>query len=61
VSTYLWLKLFHVAAAIVAVGTNVTYFVWLRRAKGDPGRDAEILAMDHWLPKGSTTTADLSP
>jgi uncharacterized membrane protein len=52
-STYLWLKLFHVAAAIVAVGTNVTYFVWLRRVKGDPGRNADILrgikTTDTWL------------
>ena len=37
--TYLWLKLIHVAAAIVAVGTNVTYFVWLSRLKRAPGAD----------------------
>lgn len=30
---YLWLKLVHVLSAIVAVGTNVTYFVWLARAR----------------------------
>jgi uncharacterized membrane protein len=29
VNTYLWLKLVHVLAAITAVGTNLTYFVWL--------------------------------
>jgi uncharacterized membrane protein len=29
VTTYLWLKLVHVLAGIIAVGTNVTYFVWL--------------------------------
>jgi uncharacterized membrane protein len=33
VSAYLWLKLVHILAAIVAVGTNVTYFVWLARAR----------------------------
>jgi uncharacterized membrane protein len=32
-SGYLWLKLVHILSAIVAVGTNVTYFVWLARAR----------------------------
>lgn len=41
--TYLWLKLVHILAAIVAVGSNVTYFVWLRRSGTDPVREAEIL------------------
>jgi uncharacterized membrane protein len=36
---YLWLKLLHVAAAIVAVGANVTYGVWIALA----GRDRERL------------------
>ena len=31
---YLPLKLVHVLSAIVAVGTNVTYFVWLAAMKG---------------------------
>lgn len=31
---YLPLKLVHVVSAIVAVGTNVTYFVWLAAMKG---------------------------
>lgn len=31
---YLPLKLVHVLSAIVAVGTNVTYFVWLASMKG---------------------------
>jgi uncharacterized membrane protein len=43
VDTYLWLKLVHILAAIVAVGSNVTYFVWLRRLGTDPAREAEIL------------------
>jgi uncharacterized membrane protein len=43
VSTYSWLKLIHVLAAIVAVGTNVTYFVWLRIARRDPAGSAGIL------------------
>jgi uncharacterized membrane protein len=43
VDTYLWLKLVHILAAIVAVGSNVTYFVWLRRSGPDPARDAGIL------------------
>ena len=33
---YLPLKLVHVLSAIVAVGTNVTYFVWLTVMKGRP-------------------------
>jgi uncharacterized membrane protein len=43
VNTYGWLKLLHVLAAIVAVGTNVTYFVWLRRVKNEPAHDAFVL------------------
>jgi uncharacterized membrane protein len=42
-STYTWLKLIHILAAIVAVGTNVTYFVWLRLAGRDPAGRAGIL------------------
>jgi len=34
VDWYLPLKLVHVLSAIVAVGTNVTYFVWLAAMKG---------------------------
>ena len=33
---YLILKVVHVFAAIVALGTNVTYGVWITRAKRDP-------------------------
>lgn len=42
-STYSVLKLLHVLAAIVAVGTNVTYFVWLRRVRNEPAHDAFVL------------------
>ena len=42
-SGYLWLKLVHVVAAIVAVGTNVTYFVWLSRAQTGTQRDGDAL------------------
>ncbi|MPZ72515.1 MAG: DUF2269 family protein [Nitriliruptorales bacterium] len=50
---YLALKLVHILAAIVAVGTNVTYFFWLRQAK-TPGAHATtaldgIKALDRWL------------
>jgi uncharacterized membrane protein len=41
--TYRVLKLIHVVAAIVAVGSNVTYFVWLARARRDPTPSATIL------------------
>jgi uncharacterized membrane protein len=43
VNAYLWLKLLHVLAAIVAVGTNVTYFVWLRLVKDQSTDDAFVL------------------
>lgn len=33
---YAVLKFFHVLLAIVAVGTNMTYGVWIRRAARDP-------------------------
>jgi len=36
VDWYVPLKLVHVLSAIVAVGTNVTYFVWLAAMKGRP-------------------------
>lgn len=42
-NTYLWLKLVHVVAAIVAVGTNLTYFVWIRRSRGDSDHRAYVL------------------
>lgn len=42
-NTYLWLKLIHVLAAIVAVGSNVTYFVWFARAKREAEPNPQIL------------------
>lgn len=42
-TTYLALKLIHVVAAILAVGTNLTYFFWLNRVKADPTFAAQIL------------------
>ena len=42
-TTYLILKLVHVLAAILAVGTNLTYFFWLSRTKADPELAARIL------------------
>lgn len=35
-SWILWLKLAHILTAIVAVGANVTYTFWIRRAERDP-------------------------
>jgi uncharacterized membrane protein len=34
--TYLLLKLLHVLAAIVAVGANLTYGIWMTRASRSP-------------------------
>jgi uncharacterized membrane protein len=42
-TTYSALKLIHVLAAIVAVGTNVTYFVWLSRPRRQPEQGAYVL------------------
>lgn len=42
-TTYLILKLVHVLAAILAVGTNLTYFFWLSRTKADPAFGAHVL------------------
>jgi uncharacterized membrane protein len=41
-NTYLWLKLVHVVSAIVAVGSNVTYFVWLARLRKDSAAEPHI-------------------
>lgn len=40
---YPWLKLLHIAAAVIAVGTNVTYFFWLSRIRREPAPAAGIL------------------
>jgi uncharacterized membrane protein len=42
VNTYLWLKLVHVVSAIVAVGSNVTYFVWLARVRKEPSAEPHL-------------------
>ena len=38
VYVYLVLKFIHIAAAITAVGSNITYGVWNVRAQGDPAQ-----------------------
>jgi uncharacterized membrane protein len=43
VTLYTFLKFIHVLAAIVAVGTNVTYGVWLARARRSP--ENELFAL----------------
>jgi uncharacterized membrane protein len=45
VDWYLPLKLVHVIAAILAVGTNVTYFVWLRLMQGRP-QGEQVFALE---------------
>lgn len=42
-NTYLWLKLVHVLAAITAVGTNLTYFVWLTSVRRSSEHSAYVL------------------
>lgn len=50
VDWYLPLKLVHVVSAIVAVGTNVTYFVFLRAMRGRPQPEQSfILGTITWL------------
>jgi uncharacterized membrane protein len=53
-SVYSWLKLVHVLSAIVAVGTNLTYFVWLARARrAGPAERTFVLkgikSIDAWV------------
>jgi uncharacterized membrane protein len=43
-SAFLLLKLVHVLSAIVAVGANVTYAFWLRRARGDRARLVDAIS-----------------
>jgi len=43
ITTYSLLKLVHVLAAIVAVGTNVTYFAWLSRVRKHPELALQVL------------------
>jgi uncharacterized membrane protein len=45
VDWYLPLKLVHVLSAIIAVGTNVTYFVWLAAMKDRPAPE-QSFALD---------------
>jgi uncharacterized membrane protein len=45
VDWYLFWKLVHVLSAIVAVGTNVTYFVWLAAIRGRP-QPAQSFALE---------------
>lgn len=42
-SAYSLLKLVHIVSAILAVGTNMTYFVWLRRLRGGAADDVFVL------------------
>ena len=42
---YLPLKLVHIVSAIVAVGTNLTYFVWLGAMRGRP-QPAQSFALE---------------
>jgi uncharacterized membrane protein len=53
INAYSLLKLVHVLAAILAVGTNLTYFVWLSTARTHPEQAPHVLpgirALDRWL------------
>ncbi|MGH2527802.1 MAG: DUF2269 family protein [Actinomycetota bacterium] len=53
-SAYSLLKLVHIVSAIVAVGANVSYFVWFSRVKGEPQPEQVfalrgIKTLDSWL------------
>jgi uncharacterized membrane protein len=45
VDWYAFWKLLHIASAIVAVGTNLTYFVWLRAMRSRP-QPAQSFALE---------------
>src|SRR5439155_20095852 len=52
-SSYTLLKLVHILSAIVAVGANVTYFVWFARVKGHAQQEQAfvlrgIRSLDAW-------------
>ena len=40
---YLWIKFLHVLMAIVAVGFNATYGIWLSRAAREPEHELHVL------------------
>jgi uncharacterized membrane protein len=40
---YLWIKFLHVLMAIVAVGFNATYGIWLARAAREPEHELHVL------------------
>ena len=42
-SLYTFLKFLHIVFAIVAIGFNVSYGIWLRRAATEPEHAAHIL------------------
>jgi len=40
---YLWLKLLHILAAVIAVGSNITYFYWLSRIRRGGAASSDII------------------
>ena len=42
-TVYLWVKFLHVLMAIVAVGFNATYGIWLARAAREPQHELHVL------------------
>jgi uncharacterized membrane protein len=42
-TVYLWVKFLHVLMAIVAVGFNATYGIWLARAAKEPQHELHVL------------------
>lgn len=41
--TYAWLKFIHVLLAIIAVGFNASYAVWIARSAKEPEHEAHVL------------------
>jgi uncharacterized membrane protein len=42
-TVYSWIKFLHVLLAIVAVGFNASYGIWLARAAREPGHELHVL------------------
>jgi uncharacterized membrane protein len=42
-TVYLWVKFLHILMAIVAVGFNATYGIWLARAAKEPQHELHVL------------------
>ena len=43
IAAYTWVKFFHVTLAIIAVGFNASYGIWIARAQREPAHELHVL------------------